>query len=264
MQFSVLRHELTDWVDLSSSKCEGLLCLQRDNVFIISKIRTMRSTVSVDEAAAAYFKRLREEVVVERVAEHVWCAADVNWRVFVSSIESKASRYTAFACAVLDGILCIVDVVLPEAIDYQAFEAEFDILINAIDFGCLDHEIASLGVGDVMITVTGISDVCLQSADEAILLFVGKNKYFTVTCIQGSIQGTYQRLLNTIDLSVLTKTEEYTRFAIVRDGQQCGTIELRLMEISGHTVEILGYQLGKSDATIDNNLSITIGERDTI
>lgn len=246
------------WTALSLSDYgEVVLCYTEGDVFVTAKARTLQRSVSMEKIEEIYLKRLKEEVVIVNTFAKTRNVKGNLWSLKVYDICSKVARYVLHACALIDGHYCIIEATLISADDYFKFMEQFDEFCCSIEFSKLRREVGSLECKEQRVIVTGLSDVVLRQQSGTTMLFVSKNKYFTVSVLDTTQRTMLQRAVSDADLEVLdvVATDDATieRFRVC-DSQ--GVIELYSRPIADKFLEVFGYWSESTNAGITDNLSL--------
>lgn len=249
------------WTALSLSEYgEVVLCYMEDDVFVTAKTRTLHCNVGMEKIEDIYLKRLKEEVVIVNTFAKTRDVGGNLWSLKVYDICSKVARYVLHACALIDGYYCIIEATLVSADDYFAFMKQFDEFCSSIEFVRLRRAIGSLNFDGHRVVATGLSDVVLRHQTDTTLLFVSKNKYFTVSVLDASQRVDLQLAVADADLEFLGYRTEDSGVTVERFGVNngSGVIELYSEALAGKVVEVFGYWSNDTDTGITDNLSLQL------
>lgn len=255
---------MPDWVNLNvSSNGEAVLCYQDDNTFIMTKVRTLPQSASEIAIESSYQKRLGAEAKFTCEAVKAFQCKDAYWHAHVFAIDSDMTKYTMLAYALIEGYYCIIEANFLTFEDYSGFVQLFEQFSSSVDFKQLRRSAGVLKFDNHEASVSGISDIKLQdSGCEETLLFVSKNKYFSVNVSESSQHDNLMRALSEYNYTYLLQEDKdgvtSERFRLFKEGKPSGTVELSTMLVDKYKFEVLGYWLGETEERISDNLSITI------
>ena len=245
------------------SNGEAVLCYQNNNAFIMAKVRTVVGSVAPEAIESSLRKRLSAEADIISDNCKVLQFNKELWNLHIYDIDCDMTKYVLLAYALIDEYFCVIEANFLTFEDYAAFVNEFEVFSRSIDFKQLRRSVGEITVEDCVIDVAGISDVKLQNAgDNDALLFIGKEKYFSVTVTR---DGQREKLLAAMSeqgfetLSVEVDNESVSeRFRLKEEDKLSGTVELYSVPVNDYHIEILGYWLSGSDERISDNLSMMV------
>lgn len=260
-----------EWDVLSiSSSGEAVVASQSDDTLRIVKLRAYQRTINITAVYDAYIARLSEESAITSVDNQAIESGDSVWNARVITLNKQMVQYVVYADACVDNQICVIEGLFLSAADCCDFISEFAEFVASINFPSLTCSVRVMNYRDVYVKASGISDVVLSdSASAGTLLFVGKNKYFTVSITEESqrerlrktIYGCFAELISVDELS---GTEQYK----LCDESGCvrGVLEFYSKVVGDVFVEAIGYWSSDTVASISDNIVLQVwqGEEDEI
>lgn len=252
------------WDTLSvSENGEAVLGYRSEDVFVTAKVRTFSDIVSFSDVYKAYLKRLEDEASIVKIDNSMTMVGSTLWTLNLITLENQITQYVLYASAIVNGYTNVIEAMLPTAGDYIAFMKQFGTFCDSIDFTLVTKEIGYLECDGAKISVMGISDVILQPNEgEDVLLFVGKDKYFSVSVSDDSQRSTLESSGYKVESLVFENGIMTERFKVKddRSGYTTGVLELSSRKVGNKYVEIFGYFFFDTESCIENNIKLDIKE----
>lgn len=258
LNYNVCSDEAWNVLSVSNSG-EAVMAKQTDGSLIIAKARAFSAFVGIDVLYNAYLKRLQDEVVINCTKQSTVCIDDSSWILHLFFTDRDVVQYVLYATAQCGDLNCVLEVLFSSPAEYLEFMQGFVDFVRSIDFTELYKESADLSFNEVSIHVHAVSDVVCKTRNDNVLVFLGKNKYFTVSI--GDSQSDFAKNEGVCRMEVkgVTYVEngKISRWVLYNEKDVVtGVLELEELSICGKTLEILGYWMNDTDNTIADNLEI--------
>ena len=215
---------------------EAVICYGESDIFIMAKVRTMPDTVPLDSVVSSYVTRLENEVVVESESSTCLVLNNVLWSLYNYTIKSDMVKFVLHACAVIDGYNCVIEANLLTIEDYSELVKQFSVLCSSVDFKQLRRAVGEVKAGNATVKVTGLSGIRMrESGNPNSLVFLGKDKYFSVTVRNESQRDKLVSAMREYNYEVLNQGcgehSKSGRYQLYKEEQPSAIVELDTIEV---------------------------------
>lgn len=254
---------LNGWEVLSISEYgEAVMGYQNEDTFVVTKLRSLTGKVPGESVYHAYIAKLKDEVRINRIDSKVISVDTTVWQLYLITVEGNLVEYVLYAWAIVDGYNCVIEATFLSAGDYLKFMEHFSAFSSSINFRILQKEVGFISLEDGCVSVTGISDVVLQhNSMPGTLMFVGKNKYFAVTVVDTSQHTPLAQTIKDDNLEFIStfryEAGTIERYRISNGTLVTGVIEMYSRKVSDKFIEIFGYWLNDTNASISDNIALS-------
>ena len=258
----------TDWDIMSiSNEGEAVLASNVNNNLVIAKVRSFSKITDVDKVREIHLSELTREVTVtDSIVNECLTIDDAVWETHLISIKHDPFEYVLYMDTCLNDDVCVVELLFSSAEDYLDFSDKIPEFIESIDFHQLRREYGCVTCEDMNVKATAISNMIFVGLNSNnMMVFVGKDKYITVSVSTTSQRGALQEELSKNDMvfidTSVTDGMPYERYRVFNnEHKEMGTLEFCTKQVGMVYIELFGYCRFKTNSFIANDLKLEIDQ----